>query len=54
MKRILATIMYVATVAIATAAASSDLKTDTTGDGKVTTVDVELICAYILGTADEL
>ena len=34
------------------AAATSTQPTDTTGDGKVTTADAELIYSYILGTAD--
>ena len=35
------------------AAATSTQPADTTGDGKVTTADAELIYSYILGTADE-
>lgn len=53
MKKIIATIICVATVAVAIATTDSALATDTTGDGKVTIADAELIYAYILGIADE-
>ena len=52
-KTLLTTILCVATVALAMAAATSTQRADTTGDGKVTTADAELIYSYILGTADE-
>ena len=52
-KTLLTTILCVATVAIAMAAATSTQPADTTGDGKVTTADAELIYSYLLGTADE-
>ena len=52
-KTLLTTIICVATVALAMAAATSTQPADTTGDGKVTTADAELIYSYILGTADE-
>ena len=52
-KTLLTTILCVATVALAMAAATSTQPADTTGDGKVTTADAELIYSYILGTADE-
>ena len=51
-KTLLTTILCVATVALAMAAATSTQPADTTGDGKVTTADAELIYSYILGTAD--
>ena len=51
-KTLLTTIICVATVALAMAAATSTQPADTTGDGKVTTADAELIYSYILGTAD--
>ena len=50
-KILLTTILGVAAVAMAMAAVNSALA-DTTGDGKVTTADAELIYSYILGTAD--
>ena len=50
-KTLLTTIICVAAVAMAMAAVNSALA-DTTGDGKVTTADAELIYSYILGTAD--
>ena len=53
-KTLLTTIICVATVALAMAAATnSTLPADTNGDGTVTTDDAALIYAYILGTADE-
>ena len=52
-KTLLTTILGVAAVAMAMAAVNSALAVDTTGDGKVTTADAELIYSYILGTADE-
>ena len=52
-KTLLTTIICVAAVALAMAAATSTQPADTTGDGKVTTADAELIYSYILGTADE-
>ena len=52
-KTLLTTIICVAAVAMAMAAATSTQPADTTGDGKVTTADAELIYSYILGTADE-
>ena len=52
-KTLLTTIICVATVALAMAAATSTQPADTTGDGTVTTDDAALIYAYILGTADE-
>ena len=52
-KTLLTTIICVAAVALAMAAVNSALASDTTGDGKVTTADAELIYSYILGTADE-
>ena len=51
-KTLLTTILCVAAVAMAMAAVNSALAADTTGDGKVTTADAELIYSYILGTAD--
>ena len=51
-KTLLTTIICVAAVALAMAAATSTQPTDTTGDGKVTAADAELIYSYILGTAD--
>ena len=51
-KTLLTTIICVAAVAIAMAAVNSALAADTTGDGKVTTADAELIYSYLLGTAD--
>ena len=51
-KTLLTTIICVAAVAMAMAAVNSALA-DTTGDGKVTTADAELIYSYVLGTADE-
>ena len=52
-KTLLTTIICVAAVAMAMAAVNSALAADTTGDGKVTAADAELIYSYILGTADE-
>ena len=52
-KTLLTTILCVATVALAMATATSTQPADTTGDGKVTVADAELIYNYILGTADE-
>ena len=52
-KTLLTTILCVATVALAMAAATSTQPADTTGDGKVTSADAELIYSYLLGTADE-
>ena len=51
-KTLLTTIICVAAVALAMAAVNSALPADTTGDGKVTVADAELIYSYILGTAD--
>ena len=51
-KILLTTLLGVATVALAMAAATSTQRADTTGDGQVTTADAELIYSYILGTAD--
>ena len=51
-KTLLTTIICVAAVAMAMAAVNSTQPADTTGDGKVTTADAELIYSYILGTAD--
>lgn len=53
MKKMFVTIMCVVTVAIAMATVDSTLAPDTTGDGKVTIADAELIYAYILRTSDE-
>ena len=52
-KTLLTTILCVATVAIAMAAATSTQPADTIGDGQVTTADAELIYSYLLGTTDE-
>ena len=52
-KILLTTLLGVATVALAMAAATNTQPADTTGDGQVTTADVELIYSYLLGTADE-
>ena len=52
-KILLTTILGVATVALAMAAATSIQRADTTGDGQVTTADAELIYSYLLGTTDE-
>ena len=52
-KTLLTTIICVAAVALAMAAATSTQPADTTGDGKVTTADAELIYSYLLGTTDE-
>ena len=53
-KTLLTTILCVATIALAMAAATnSTLPADTTGDGKVTTADAELIYSFLLGTTDE-
>ena len=52
-KILLTTILCVATVALAMAAATNTQPADTTGDGQVTTADAELIYSYLLGTTDE-
>ena len=52
-KILLTTLLGVATVALAMAAATNTQPADTNGDGTVTTDDAALIYAYILGTADE-
>ena len=52
-KILLTTLLGVATVALAMAAATSTQRADTTGDGQVTTADAELIYSYLLGTTDE-
>ena len=52
-KILLTTLLGVATVALAMAAATSTQPADTTGDSQVTTADAELIYSYLLGTADE-
>ena len=52
-KTLLTTILCVATVALAMAAATNTQPADTTGDGQVNTADAELIYSYLLGTADE-